>query len=173
MTTVDGLGGVVSGDVPAPLVALVAYRPVPAVGLLQIVAAVVGHVPDHELAVLVQVAEQVLGLRVLLEAMPVAAAVVGVRVPASPELTAVNLLILRGAVVWLGRRVHTVVVALIADWPPVTLDILLVVTAIVDGAVHLGVAMLVIWTQNVFGAAALDAVPVLAAVVWVGVVTRS
>ena len=173
MATVNGLGGVVSGHVPAPVVALVAYRPVPAVGLLQVVAAVVGHVPHHELAVLVQVAEQVLRLRVLLEAVPVAAAVVGVRVPASPELTTVDLLILGGAVGGQGGRGLAVVVALVADWPPVTLDVVPVVAAVIDGAVHLGVALLVIWTQNVFRAAALDAVPVLAAVVWVGVVTRS
>ena len=173
MATVDGLGGVVSGHVPAPVVALVAYRPVPAVGLLQVVAAVVGHVPHHELAVLVQVAEQVLRLRVLLEAVPVAAAVVRVRVPASPELTAVDLLLLGGAVIMLGGSVHAVVVALIADWPPVTLDVVPVVTAVVDGAEHLRVALLVVRTQNMLRPAALDAVPVLAAVVRVREVTRS
>ena len=53
MSTVHLLRGVVSGDVPAALVTLVAYRPLPAVGLGQVVAAVVCEVPDHELAVLV------------------------------------------------------------------------------------------------------------------------
>ena len=112
MSTVHLLRGVVSGDVPAALVALVAYRPLPAVGLGQVVAAVVCEVPDHELAVLVlghdscdslydslmtayQVAEEVLGLGVLLEAVPVAPAVEGVRVPARAELRAVDLLVPR------------------------------------------------------------------------------
>ena len=173
MATVDGLGGVVSGDVPAALVALVAYRPVAAVGLLQVVAAVIGQVPDHELAVLVQVAEKVLGLRVLLEAVPVAAAVVGVRVPASPQLPAVYLLVLGGAVGGQGGGRLAVVVTLIADRSPVTLDVVPVVAAIVDCAVHLRIALLVIRTQNVLRAATLDAVPVLAAVVGVRVVSRS
>ena len=163
----------VGGDVPATLIALVADGSVPASRLLQVVAAVVGQVPDHELAVLVQVTQQMLGLRVLLEAVPVAAVVEGVRMPASPELSAVNLLILGRAVGGHGGRGIAIVVALVADWPPVTLDVLLVVAAVVSGAVHLGRAVLGVRAQDVLGAPALDAVPVLAAVVGIRIVARS
>mgnify|MGYP001272734016 CR=1 FL=1 len=105
--------------------------------------------------------------------MPVAAAVVGVRVPASPQLPAVDLLVLGGAVGGQSGGRLAVVVALIADRPPVTLDVVPVVAAIVDCAIHLRIALLVIRTQNVLRAATLDAVPVLAAVVGVRVVARS
>merc|ERR1719330_1801013 len=114
-----------------------------------------------------------LGLRVLLEAVPVAAAVEGVRVPASPELRAVNLLVLGRAVGGQGGRGLAVVVALVADWPPVALDVLLVVAAVVGCAVHLWSAVLGVRAQDVLRAPALDAVPVLAAVVGIRIVASS
>ena len=114
-----------------------------------------------------------LGLRILLEAVPVAAAVEGVGMPASPELRAVNLLILGRAVGGGWGCVLAVVVALVADWPPVTLDVLLEVAAVVYGAVHLGGPVLGVWAQDVLGAPALDAVPVLATVVGIRIIARS
>ena len=163
----------VSGDVPASLIALVADGPLSASRLLQVVAAVVGQVPDHELAVLVQVAQQMLGLRVLLEAVPVAAAIEGVWMPASPQLRAVNLLILGCTVGGQGGCGLAVVVALVADGPPVTLDVLLVVAAVIDGAVHLRRAILGVRAQDVLGTSSLDAVPVLAAIVGIRIVASS
>ena len=62
MATVNGLSWMVSSNVPAALIALITDGSVTTGCLLQVVAAVVGQVPDHELAVLVQVAQQMLGL---------------------------------------------------------------------------------------------------------------
>merc|ERR1712227_450859 len=114
-----------------------------------------------------------LGLRVLLEAVPVAAAVEGVWMPASPQLRAVNLLILGCTVRGQGGCGLAVVVALVADGPPVTLDVLLVVAAVIDGAVHLGRPVLGVRAQDVLRASSLDAVPVLAAIVGIRIVASS
>ena len=105
--------------------------------------------------------------------MPVAAAIEGVRMPASSQLRAVNLLILGCTVRGQGRCGLAVVVTLVADGSPVTLDVLLVVAAVIDGAVHLRCAVLGVRAQDVLGTSSLDAVPVLAAIVRIRIVASS
>ena len=73
-------------------IALVADGPLPALGVRLVVAAVVGEVPHHGLAVAVVLAQQVLGLRVGVEAVPVAAAVEEVGVPARAKIRAADCL---------------------------------------------------------------------------------
>ena len=82
----DGAGGCLL----AVGVALVADGPLPALGVRLVVAAVVGQVPHHGLAVAVVLAQQVLGLRVGVEAVPVAAAVEEVGVPARAQIRAAD-----------------------------------------------------------------------------------
>ena len=76
----------------AVVVALVADGPLPAVGVRLVVAAVVGQVPHHGLAVAVVLAQKVLGVRVGVEAVPVAAAVEEVGVPARAKIRAADCL---------------------------------------------------------------------------------
>ena len=73
-------------------IALVADGPLPAVSVRLVVAAVVGQVPHHGLAVAVVLAQQVLGLRVGVEAVPVAAAVEEVGVPTRAQIRAADCL---------------------------------------------------------------------------------
>ena len=82
----DGAGG----RLLAVSIALVADGPLPALGVRLVVAAVVGEVPHHGLAVAVVLAQQVLGLRVGVEAVPVAAAVEEVGVPARAKIRAAD-----------------------------------------------------------------------------------
>ena len=76
----------------AVIIALVADGPLPALGVRLVVAAVVGEVPHHGLAVAVVLAQKVLGLRVGVEAVPVAAAVEEVGVPARAKIRAADCL---------------------------------------------------------------------------------
>ena len=154
MATVNGLGGVVSSDVPAALVAIITERPLPAVCHGQVVTSADANVPHQELPVLVQVAEQVLGIIAphAIEAVPIAAAVVWVRIEAPHlELVTVYLLVLGGAVGGPGRRGLAVQVALVADWPPVTVNVLSVIAvySIVIFSGHQGFAPRVVTTQIV------------------------
>jgi len=149
---------------PALLIAVVTYLSVSAVSVGSVVAAVKGKVPHHELSLVISVASQMNWIRILFQTVPILPAVEQVRMPPSSKVLAADPL-LRGRAVRLGGwRVLAVVVALVADGPPIALGLLGVVAAHVDGVKHLRVAILIIRADKVSRLTARNTVPVFSAI---------
>jgi len=149
----------------AVLVTLVTDRPIPALSVLKIVAAFVCRVKHFRVAILIIRAEEVLGLCLFVEAMPVPPAVVLVGEPSGTHVLAAYPLVIRGAVWGNSWGGLTVLIALVAYRSSVTLSVLSKVATVIREVVHLGLPIIIIGTEDMLSfRLSLVAMPILPAI---------
>jgi len=164
MTTVK-LSVRAGGWFVAVLVTLVTDRPIPALSVLKIVAAFVCRVKHFRVAILIIRAEEVLGLCLFVEAMPVPPAVVLVGEPSGANVLAAYPLVIRGAVWRNSWGGFTVLIALVAYRSSITLSVLSKVATVIRKVVHLGVPIIIIGTEDMLSfRLSLVAMPILPAI---------
>lgn len=149
----------------AVLVTLVTDRPIPALSVLKIVAAFVCQVKHLRVAILIIRTEEVLGLCLFVEAMPVPPAVVLVGEPSGTHVLAAYPLVIRGAVWGNSWGGLTVLIALVAYRSSVTLSVLSKVATVICEVVHFGLPIIIIGTEDMLSfRLSLVTMPVLPAI---------